>query len=626
MPFLSFANPAGLWFLPLAGLPLLIHLFRRRRAPVILFPDIRLLQQIQNAAIRPSRIKEYLLLAVRTLVILLLALGLARPMISLKLPGWLAGASQNCVLIMDNSASMAAISDGTTLLERAKRSAGQTIKSMSPNARVAVISAVPGSPAACGLSSPSRAWQVLEALPQASSGTDLVGAIHTADQILENAGAPGGRIIIYSDLQRTALGPKLQPLSRLSSAPVVTIYPAGPVRPLSNLIWQKVQARPLVKKIIVQGRILGGRIPQIGLAAGGQAIYRADPVPGREGEFTTSFGLPDRDSLYLFTSGDDLPLDDRYYLAAAAPAVKNVLLFSDRHEKGNDYLLRAFSALGTAGFRIKEARSWESQYSKGYDLIAVNKAAVDKTLADAIVKSMHNGAGLLIVPSLESDPSSYNYLLKQFSDVTLSGLADSLAHNIYRLNRSGSREDVLSDLNQAQLSGVKIKTYWKASSRLEPELNVNHSDPALIFVNGGTIKAAVLLAGDQPGFGDLVFKPAFLVMILQTAGQLTQRAGRQLVAGNSLSDSGTGSGKYQSPGWVREKGGGMEAVNIAAAESDLAPATGPELELFLGNTPWQVAGTGSGPLAGRSPALKLLLFFAGWLLILEMILRSASKI
>jgi hypothetical protein len=166
MTFLSFANPAGLWFLPLAGLPLLIHLFRRRRAAVVPFPDIRLLQQVQNAVIRPSRIKEYLLLAVRTLIILLLVLSLARPSVNLNLPGWLSGASQTCVIIVDNSASMAAVSRDTTMLERAKQSARQILKELGPNARAAVVSAASGSPVVCGLASVLTAERAATALPQ----------------------------------------------------------------------------------------------------------------------------------------------------------------------------------------------------------------------------------------------------------------------------------------------------------------------------------------------------------------------------------------------------------------------------------------------------------------------------
>jgi hypothetical protein len=622
MSFLSFANPAGLWFLPLAGLPLVIHLFRRRRAAVVPFPDIRLLQQIQNSAVRPSRIKEYLLLAVRTLILIILALSLARPMVSLNLPGWLSGATQTCVIIMDNSASMAADDQDATMLDRAKRNAIQFVKAMGSNAKVAVVSSVPGNPVICGLSVPDRAEQVLEALPQTELGTDLDGAISAADRILENARSTGGRILIFSDFPKTAVNPKNQPASRQATSPEIILFPIKAGRPFNNLIWEKVQAKPLIRKIIIWGRIQRGLIPQIGLAAGGKTIYRASPVPDREGKFTLSFGLPDQDSLYLFTAGDDLPLDDKYFLVPAITSVKKVLLLSDDRNGRNDYLFRAFSALTTAGYQIRKANTWESQYTKGFDLVVMNKTLFDGHFADGILKSVHNGAGLLVVPPLNSDPGSYNYLLKNISDITISGLADTMAHSIYRLYKAGSEDDILSDLSQAQLDGIKIRSYWQAFSRQDPALNINRADPALIFTGDKSLRVAVLLTGEQPWFGDLVFKPSFLVILLQTADHLTQRTYRQSVIGQTLAEP----GRFSTAGWIRGSGGTVEAVNIATAESDLTPASGQELKKYYRNVSWQAAGSWPGALTGRSPALRLFVFFSGLLLILEMIIRASLKI
>ncbi|MBI5804727.1 BatA domain-containing protein [candidate division TA06 bacterium] len=626
MPFLSFANPAGLWFLPLAGLPLLIHLFRRRRAGVIPFPDIRLLQQVQNAAVRPSRIREYLLLAVRTLIIVLLALSLARPAVNLDLPGWLSGSLQTCALVIDNSASMGAVSRDTTMLERAKQRARQVLKGLGPNARAAVVSAVPGSPVVCGLSAALTAERAVAALPQTELGTDLEGSIQTAARILEAAGVSGVRIIVFSDLQRTAFGPSLSPLGKLPGAPPVTVYQIKPSRSLNNLIWEKIQVKPLIKKIIVRARTLGGQTPQIGLAAGGKTIYQASSRPAPDGTISLSFGLPDRDSLFLYTSGDDLPLDDKYYLAAAVTGIKKVLLFSDDTDNGGEHLYRAFAAMARAGYEIKRANIWNSQYSKGFDLVVVAKATINKALLAGIMNSVHNGAGLLVAPPLNSDREQYQELLKQFSDITLSGLADSLSHNLYRLNKTGSDEGILSDLSPAELEAVKIKTYWKAFTRQNTVLAINRSDPALIFGTGQKFKTAVLLTGGQTGFGDMVFKPAFLVMLLQTADHLTQKTGRQSVTGSEGTSSGGNPGARQGSGWAQTEEGVPEALNIAAEESDLTPVSNQELKAIMQNITWQSSGSGPGAFPAQSPAARLFLFLAGLMLILEMALRTAPKI
>ncbi len=626
MPLLSFANPAGLWFLPLAGLPLLIHLFRRRRAGVIPFPDIRLLQQVQNAAVRPSRIKEYLLLAVRTLIILLLVLSLARPAVNLNLPGWLAGAAQTCVIIIDNSASMAAVSQDTTMLERAKQSARQILKELGPNARAAVVSAVPGSPVVCGLSSVLTAERAVTALPQTELSTDLEGALQTAAVILDNTQASGGRIFLISDLQKTAFGPQSSPLNKLPGDPPVTVSQIKPFRPLNNLIWQKVEVKPLIKKIIIRGKVVGEYVPRIGLSAGSKILYQTAARPEKDGIVTLSFGLPELDSLSLHASGDDLPLDDRYYLAPVDRTEKNVLLILDEPGGQPDYLFRAFAAMGPAGYKIIKLDPRGYQYFKGIDLVVVSKASIDAISMAAIIKSTHNGAGLLTAPPVNSDREQYQELLKQFSDITLLGLADSLSHNIYRLNKTGSEEDLLSDLSPVELEGVRIKTYWKAFTRQKAVLAINRSDPALIFGSGPKFKTAVLLTGGQTGFGDLIFKPAFLVLLLQTADHLTQKTGRQSVTGSDGTNSAGPPETNQRSGWAQIKGGGFEAVNLSAAETDLTPLSGLELKGLLQKISWQYAGAGPGALPSQTPAAKLFFFLAGIMLILEMILRAIPKI
>lgn len=625
MPFISFANPAGLWFLPLAGLPLLIHLFRRRRAGVIPFPDIRLLQQVQNSAVRPSRIKEYLLLAVRTLILLLLALALARPVVNLKLPGWLSGDSQTCVIIVDNSASMAASSRDTTLLDRARQAARHALEDMGPNARAAVVSAVPGSPVVCGLSLPAVAGKALEVLPQTEFSTDLEGAIYAAAKILENTYGQGGRIFLFSDLQRTGFGPKLSPLNKLPGNPSITVYPIKSFLPLTNLIWQKVQVKHLIKKIIVLARALGGNSPQISLRAGGKIIYQATPIPGQDGMITLSFGLPDQDSLYLFTSGDDLPLDDKYYLAPADTTLKKVLLITDVTDDQNDYLYKAFAAIGPAGYAIKKVNTWNSQYSKDFDLVVIAKASIEKPLMTGVLKLLHNGAGLLTVPPINSNRNQYQVLARQFSDVTILGLADSLSHNIYRLSSSGSQGNILSDVTPADLDDVKIKTYWRIFTRQNAELKINRSDPVLIFNPDAELKTALLLTGSRPEFGDLVFKPAFLVMLLQIADHLTQKSLRQLVAGPDGKISQGQLEIHQKSGWIQINGRVSGAVNIAAAESDLTPVSGPELENILQHISWQPAGPGALVFSGQSQASRLFMFLAGLMLVLEMIIRATPK-
>ena len=78
---MSFLNPAFLYGLGAAILPLLIHLFNRRRATTVQFSNVALLRQLQQDRMRRVRIRQVLLLILRTLVVLALVLGFARPVL-----------------------------------------------------------------------------------------------------------------------------------------------------------------------------------------------------------------------------------------------------------------------------------------------------------------------------------------------------------------------------------------------------------------------------------------------------------------------------------------------------------------------------------------------------------------
>mgnify|MGYP001122947021 CR=1 FL=1 len=112
--------------------PLIIHLWRRRRAKIIRFGAIRFLLMSEKATRRRRRFWEYLLLLVRMTVIGALSLALARPYRIERVPVLALGPEQNSLMmILDDSMSMRREKMGRTLFERAKASAGSVLNQLS---------------------------------------------------------------------------------------------------------------------------------------------------------------------------------------------------------------------------------------------------------------------------------------------------------------------------------------------------------------------------------------------------------------------------------------------------------------------------------------------------------------
>jgi Aerotolerance regulator N-terminal len=109
---MSYLQPWMLWALPAVLLPLLIHLLNRLRYKTVHWAAMLFLLQADRSATRRAKIRQYLLLACRMVVILFLIWAMARPLVG----GWLGsaagGAPEAVVILLDRSASMEAHARG----------------------------------------------------------------------------------------------------------------------------------------------------------------------------------------------------------------------------------------------------------------------------------------------------------------------------------------------------------------------------------------------------------------------------------------------------------------------------------------------------------------------------------
>ena len=75
---MSFLNPLFLIGLAAAAIPILIHLFTRKRPREMAFPSLEFLAEVNRSEIRRLRLRQWLLLLLRTLAIAALALAMAK--------------------------------------------------------------------------------------------------------------------------------------------------------------------------------------------------------------------------------------------------------------------------------------------------------------------------------------------------------------------------------------------------------------------------------------------------------------------------------------------------------------------------------------------------------------------
>jgi hypothetical protein len=103
---MAYLQPWMLWAMPAVLLPLIIHLLNRLRYKTVHWAAMIFLLKANRAATRRAKIRQYLLLLFRMLVILFLIWAVARPLTG----GWIGaaagGAPEAVVILLDRSASM----------------------------------------------------------------------------------------------------------------------------------------------------------------------------------------------------------------------------------------------------------------------------------------------------------------------------------------------------------------------------------------------------------------------------------------------------------------------------------------------------------------------------------------
>lgn len=113
---MQFKHPEILYFLFLLVIPILVHLFQLRRFKTEYFTNVRFLKELSIQTRKSSKIKKWLLLATRLLLLACLIIAFAQPFFKAK-------DSQNSanemIIILDNSFSMQAKGSRGELLKRA---------------------------------------------------------------------------------------------------------------------------------------------------------------------------------------------------------------------------------------------------------------------------------------------------------------------------------------------------------------------------------------------------------------------------------------------------------------------------------------------------------------------------
>ncbi|HEY8469970.1 MAG TPA: BatA domain-containing protein [Longimicrobiales bacterium] len=242
---MGFLSPLLLLLGLAVAVPLVLHLFQRQQGPRVVFPALRYLRRAEKENARRIKLRQLLLLALRVAMLLLLALGAARPF--LRQGG--GGHEPTAVaIVLDNSLSTGLVVGERRVLDLLKERALETLERAGPDDRFWLVRAATPWKAAVPGDAASTAARVRET-DVASAAADLNAAIARA-RALVTAGAEGraAEIHVLTDLQASAF----------PGAP-----PAPGTDPPPVFVWAP-DADPPPNAAIASVEIGGGLAPRAG--------------------------------------------------------------------------------------------------------------------------------------------------------------------------------------------------------------------------------------------------------------------------------------------------------------------------------------------------------------------------
>ena len=470
---MTFAHPWMLLGALAALIPLLVHLFDRRRPRPHPFGPLAFVLRSQKRTASRLKLKRLLLYALRTLILLALPIALARPELRRDVAAAeVVKGPAATAIVLDASLSMR-WSDGTPLFERARDEARDALADLRPEepATVLVCTGSPLPPAAPGFDR-SKLRQVIDEAQATYAGADLSRCLDLAARALEESPMAGKRLVVVSDLTAGSL--------RLEAPPPTVKGPTGEaVRPevvlrdaangkdaLPNhaLVDLKVEPALQAGPRAFQYTFTVKNFSEAALKDLEASVRVGDTTLGKGFVDVPANGTAQKSLTVRFQQGgavsghvsltpDGLAEDDRRAFVLSVPRPLKALVVNGephatRYRDEAFFMEAALSAPGSpVQVAVRDAAAgWREDFAT-YDLVyLLNVTAPEEAEATKLRTFVENGGGLFVSVGDHVNPDAYN-----------TRLGTLLPRNLRLVRTSVEREDPDAEDKAAKLAQVKVE-------------------------------------------------------------------------------------------------------------------------------------------------------------------------
>ena len=496
---MTFLAPTMLWGLLAAAIPIIIHLISLSKTKEMEFSSIRYLEELKHESIRNLQIKQWLLVLLRTLMIVALVLMLARPTTEGFISSWLSGDTDSrAVIIVDNSASMALSGAQGSLLENAKMQSKSLIRKLDEKTNVDIFQTNPFKKIYSGKQ--DRVQSINKAINEISQTVisdklwlKITTAMQTSEQHELNK-----ECFIYSDLQSF---PDTSSINQLQNdlqnwklyfigqetvednIGIYEVLPASQVKlpdhlmKLNTLITNEgnVDKRNIPIELYLNDDRVGQVVTAFKPLKAKDFLFQA--YPGKSGIIRGKMTIPADDFAYDNEQSFELSIPKQISCMLVGRSVEDVFLIEEALESisgENDYVY----------LHRKIIPAIDKLFLEETDVLILHRPGkLSKKALDDIQRFTARGGGLIWIADASDNQSSSTVESALKLPIYVQSIHAG-SESFFAVERSQLQHELFSDLAVRKMSDElpEIFNYIRVRPRLNHNviLNMHNGDPYLL--------------------------------------------------------------------------------------------------------------------------------------------------
>ncbi|MCF8423817.1 MAG: BatA and WFA domain-containing protein [Bacteroidia bacterium] len=412
---MNFLFPTFLIGLAAIAIPIIIHLFNFRKYKKVYFTNVQFLKELQQESYSKSKLKEWLILAMRILAIACLVFAFAQPFIPGKVKT--SQGEKAISIYIDNSFSMESTNKKGTLLENAKQYATEIANTFNASDKFQLLTNdFEGKHQR--LISKEEFIEQLNEVKISSATKSINDVIKRQQDFLQNSSSKNKRIFLLSDFQKNT---SLISKSDIDTSTTISFIPISSSE-VNNVyidsVWFETPVQQFETQQIIHATIINKSNKDI--ENGSLKLYindtqvslaSFDVTAGNKKDVSISFTVKIKGINKGVLKIEDYPItyDDNFYFSFNAEATIKALVINGKDTKtaGNFRSLMQDDSL----FIYKENNESSIDYSlfTNTNIIVLNElSSLTSGLTSELQKFVSKGGSVVIFPNKKADLESYN--------------------------------------------------------------------------------------------------------------------------------------------------------------------------------------------------------------------------